>query len=229
MLFGSLYWGLQERVHIGFRALGRTVPQGTTRGRLVPGVQVWWYRTRQDPELGCPLGSSYPGGHPASLSPCANTHSRALRLVGSLSFSACYEVQPKGFQGSVTPVLRSTIRDGKEHSPQSCMSISGVTLNKHCAPTATTAVILLDNRTRQLDGQHPQPRQTSTHFACFEFLISTFPNPRVVRPRLSGRAIPVPLYFALSVPLSLSTLPVPVYMGTEAGVGYTLKKVPRRN
>lgn len=148
MLFGSLDWGLQERAHIGFRALGRTVPPGATRGRLVLAVQVWWYRTRQDPELGCPLGSRYPGGHPASLSPCANTHSRALGLVGTPSpILWVVRYGPWGsrevwhqFEGAPLGIM-------EEHSPQPCMSISGVTLNKHWAPTGTTAVILQGNRT----------------------------------------------------------------------------------
>lgn len=99
---------MELRDYIG--APGRTAPLGATRGRLVLRVQVWWHRTRQDPELGCPLGYCY-----LRRSPCFSLHMLILSLVPwgleVFSHSEGCEVQPMGFQKSVAPVLRCTNRD----------------------------------------------------------------------------------------------------------------------
>lgn len=58
------------------------------------------------------------------------------------------------------------------------MSVSGVTLDKHWAPTGMTAVILQGSHTPQLHGQHPQPTQTSMHSACLKLLILHIPQPQ---------------------------------------------------
>lgn len=115
----------------------------------------------------------------------------------------------------------------EEHSPQPCIPISGVTLNRCWTPTGMIAVILQGTHTSQLDGQYSQPTKTSPHFTCLEFLTPTFPNPGQKDPESLEGHISAS-YFTLSVPLSLPTLPVPADTGTVAVGGYTLKKLLKK-